>query len=465
MPQIKPKIEGKFYPLQADELIYLCQILTDAELKTLLYLKSIHPFTDSYKELDTSAIAEYLNISRRSIQRFLKKFKELSLIDWEVTKFKYKPLQLVTTAGSPKRQQDRQNDTGIVEATAGSPKRQQDRHRSLEPLPNKDYGSLQTIQTIHTSQTGGGENFSNNSDVLNNEENKKSSGLTNLSSILSQIPTAKKVKKEEKTSSASSICEVKPSTPSKEIEVQLKALKIPLDDAVRKAIATHHPSQIKGALAHIEETSDEIRSPRAIFLYQVPRQEVDKRKEPKEHYTAEFREWYKQAIAQGIVIDRPIETLGLYQFREPIVQLPDGGQHPWTRVRDGIAKVDTEEERRETLLKMAAFKKKLQQNAANHGNSKYLSTQEKAKQQLEKSEVSLTPSKDPSPPEPLPPELAAELKKMGIPLNDIVKKAIASHPLEQIEAILIIIKEKLKAIGEKGGYNAQKLFNYHLMAL
>jgi hypothetical protein len=122
-------IKSKFYPLTAEELIELCSVLTDAELKTLLYLKALHPFTDSYKELDTSQLAEHLNISRRSVQRFLKKFKDLNLIEYEITTFKYKTALGAATQshgaavydnanlailGSPKRQQDRQGDPRIA---------------------------------------------------------------------------------------------------------------------------------------------------------------------------------------------------------------------------------------------------------------------------------------------------------------------------------------------------------------
>ncbi len=158
MPQETQKIQGKFYPLTASELIKLCSMLTDAELKALLYLKALHPFTDSYKELDTSQMAEHLNISRRSVQRFLKKFKSLELIKYELTRFKYKttpesPTQEEATPGSPKRHQDRLSDPRIAETTPGSPKRHQDHFESPNRPPQAAPSSPQTLQTIQTNQT------------------------------------------------------------------------------------------------------------------------------------------------------------------------------------------------------------------------------------------------------------------------------------------------------------------------
>jgi hypothetical protein len=70
-----------------------------------------------------------------------------------------------------------------------------------------------------------------------------------------------------------------------------------------------------------------------VFLYQVPKQTVEK--PLKNPLTPEFLEWYSEAISQGLVVDRPAKTLPLNQFREPTVILPDGRQVEWQQVRDG----------------------------------------------------------------------------------------------------------------------------------
>ena len=116
------KIEGKFYPLTTQELVRLCSMLTDSELKCLLYLKTINPFGDKFKEIDTAAIAEHIDLSRRSIQRHLKKLEDLNLIELEFVrvKFKTRTNELLSDSRIAKRQQDRPGDSRIAQTTAGS---------------------------------------------------------------------------------------------------------------------------------------------------------------------------------------------------------------------------------------------------------------------------------------------------------------------------------------------------------
>jgi hypothetical protein len=57
---------------------------------------------------------------------------------------------------------------------------------------------------------------------------------------------------------------------------KLEELEIPLDSAVRKAIASHHLSQAYGAAAHVERTWETIDNPRGVFLYQIKRQPIEK---------------------------------------------------------------------------------------------------------------------------------------------------------------------------------------------
>jgi DNA-binding MarR family transcriptional regulator len=133
MPQTK--IEGKFYPLQHDELISLNKKLTASELSIYLWLKTKDPFGDKLVEADTLKIAEDLNVSRRTVQRALVKLDREELIDLVITKFHYR----VKSAKSSDRQitevKERlrvatpvsPSDTKIAEATPRSPQRHQDR--------------------------------------------------------------------------------------------------------------------------------------------------------------------------------------------------------------------------------------------------------------------------------------------------------------------------------------------------
>lgn len=115
---------------------------------------------------------------------------------------------------------------------------------------------------------------------------------------------------------------------------QLESLRIPLDNQVRACINEHHHSQIGAALIYMASVDASIKSPKAMFLSIVPRQEIDNRPSYEAAFTDEFKQWYKQAIKEKIVVNRPIKHLGLYQFREPIVTLTNGQQWPWTKVRD-----------------------------------------------------------------------------------------------------------------------------------
>jgi hypothetical protein len=58
--------------------------------------------------------------------------------------------------------------------------------------------------------------------------------------------------------------------------LKLEELRIPLDNQVRSAIARHDISQAYGAAAHVENTWDTINNPRSVFLYQLPKQPIEK---------------------------------------------------------------------------------------------------------------------------------------------------------------------------------------------
>ena len=144
------KIQGKFYPLQHQELLHLNQILTQSELSIYLWLKTKNPFRQKLIEADTQEIADDLRISRRTVQRALVKLREENLIDLVINKFKYqmksKPtfenehsvkieaksqvatstspddIEIILATGrSSQRQEDRLNDTHVAKVTLMSP--------------------------------------------------------------------------------------------------------------------------------------------------------------------------------------------------------------------------------------------------------------------------------------------------------------------------------------------------------
>ena len=79
----------KFYKLTPEKILDLHSVLTDKQIILFLYLKAQNPFSNQYQKIKTSAIAELFNISVRTVQKAIKRFKELQLIDYRITEFEY----------------------------------------------------------------------------------------------------------------------------------------------------------------------------------------------------------------------------------------------------------------------------------------------------------------------------------------------------------------------------------------
>ena len=249
-------ITQKFYPITTTELTSLSGKLTKAEIVIYLYLIAANPFSDHLQELDTSVIAENLGVTRRTVQRTLRKLEELGLIQLEIKSFTYRRKEDENTeelgdSRIAKRQQDRQGDSRIAKATAGSPKRQQDRQGKPEPLQDKDSETSKTIKTIKTFQTA-----------------TDGAGVETFS--------------EDKLT---------PSKISQEIIDRLTDLDIPINKKIEEAIEKHGEGQAIRAINHIKETAGTIKSKYAIFLYQIGHIQPDSRKQ----LSREFLEWYQYA--------------------------------------------------------------------------------------------------------------------------------------------------------------------------
>ncbi|BAZ47061.1 hypothetical protein NIES4102_42200 (plasmid) [Chondrocystis sp. NIES-4102] len=55
---------------------------------------------------------------------------------------------------------------------------------------------------------------------------------------------------------------------------RFNSLGIPFDHAIASLINQYHTSQVSAALDHVERNREFIRSPKAVFLYQLPKQPV-----------------------------------------------------------------------------------------------------------------------------------------------------------------------------------------------
>lgn len=290
-------IAQKFYPITTTELTSLSGKLTKAEIVIYLYLIAANPFSDHLQELDTSVIAENLGVTRRTVQRTLRKLEELGLIELEIKSFTYRRKEdenkeELGDSRIAKRQQDRQGDSRIAKATVGSPKRQQDRQGKPEPLQDKDSETSKTPQTIKTFQTA----------------------------------------KDEAGDETFSEDKLTPSKISQEIIDRLTDLDIPINKKIEEAIEKYGEGQAIRAINHIKETAGTIKSKYAVFLYQIAQIQGDYRKQ----LSREFLEWYQYARNE-ITEDIPPELLPLDRHGEPLIRMRSrpGELIEWQRAKSG----------------------------------------------------------------------------------------------------------------------------------
>ena len=305
-------ITQKFYPITITELTSLSGKLTETEIVIYLYLMAANPFGDRFQELDTSVIAENLDVTRRTVQRTLKKLESLGLIELEIKSFRYrKNTEELDDPRIAKRQEDRLGDSRIALATVGSPERQQDRQGELEPLQDKGSETFKTIKTIKTSQTAKDEA---GDDIFSEEK------LT-------------------------------PSKISQKIIDQLVELDIPINKKIEEAIEKYGECQAERAINHIKETRATIKSKYAVFLYQISQIQGNSSKE----LSKEFLEWYQYARGE-ITEDIPPELLPRDRHGEPLIRMRSrtGELIAWQRAKSGESFTRcTREELRASLEKIA----------------------------------------------------------------------------------------------------------------
>jgi hypothetical protein len=273
------------------------------------------------------------------IQKTLKKLEELDLIEKELVSFRYRKKIIndeldqlkvdeseqsndgLDERGFAWRTGVRRNERGFAGTNGGSPKRTGVRQDKLEPLQGKEYDPSKTIKTIQTIQTvvdGVGDNFSEGDRGI-----AESSPAIAEGTLLAIAPTP-----EQKT----------PSKISDTLLDQLKELEIPIDKKIREAIAKYGESQAWGAIRHIEATGDTIRSKYAVFLHQIPLQQIplQRQEKPKKGLSPEFLEWYTYARGDKVEDVDP-ELLTLDRYGEPMVRLRERPQDliEWRRVKGG----------------------------------------------------------------------------------------------------------------------------------
>ena len=101
------------------------------------------------------------------------------------------------------------------------------------------------------------------------------------------------------------------------IKQRLIKLNISEDRTIKQAIARYHISQVLAALDHVEANYELIKSPKAVFLYQLPKQPIEENQPRLPVYTARdfpgytkkhlkamyLSHWQTAAIHFGISLD------------------------------------------------------------------------------------------------------------------------------------------------------------------
>lgn len=269
-----------FIQIQDDVVDYLIdQALPGNYMRVFFYLKKIERYGDRYQQMPSMIeIAEHLEISIDTVRRAINKLEELKLFEVKkklsLIKSGFKNLKTgITRAGKNVRKKifcppqncstDGKNEEQPAEMLA---KTQLCNFQAPKTSPQASFDSPQTIQTLHTSQTG------EKNDLKNNTESSQ------IKNDVQEPSGAKKsqgkniqVKQELSADVAQLALPIPP-----DILKKLREIEIEPTEQVIQAIKKHHISQVYGAIAHIKNTWTTIRNPRKVFLYQLPKQEIEK---------------------------------------------------------------------------------------------------------------------------------------------------------------------------------------------
>lgn len=155
-----------------------------------------------------------------------------------------------------------------------------------EPMPDKDLSSPKTIKTVQTLQTGQGVDEKVNKEVGQDEVSSPSA--TTQEELPKEV-VEKQINKQEKKDIKYTVLpnhrekkKVPPAVIQKKYDIpddlleKLKMFEIKTSEEVLVKISEHHISQAYCAVAHIENTFETIRDKTAVFLYQLPKQPIEK---------------------------------------------------------------------------------------------------------------------------------------------------------------------------------------------
>ena len=252
---IKAKLTPTAYRLV--ELICASDTFTDG----LVFIPSVKKLIDLL-EVCSSSIYNAINLLR----------KKISFIKIEVTR-----LAIIVSKSSPGDSEKNFFNSENLEIIPKSKNHFQvfvndsnfSKTQQPESLPFKASDSPQTVQTVQTLQTAEGVNQKINKEIAS-KNNESAVGQQQKNSDRISPPISLK-----KTKSSEAVLQKKYDIPD-DLTKRLEIAGIPITEQLKVKISQHHISQAYGAITHIENSAASIRDPKAVFLFQIPKQPIEK---------------------------------------------------------------------------------------------------------------------------------------------------------------------------------------------
>ncbi|MEB3831890.1 helix-turn-helix domain-containing protein [Phormidium sp. CCY1219] len=242
-----------FYQLTNQEWIQAWDELKPSEIKLLYYLRSLHPFGGQLT-LKVKEIADILRCDRSTISRALGRLSEKGWIAFETVSLKLLNAVPAHHSAAP-HEVERDRPTPMR-----SPRTECDRH--AQDAIASHSSAIVTQQS--EPETRSEKEFQEPLDLKEEKEKKTTSG--NQFEINNPKP------------------KLAPKLPEKEIptDLQRKLEELGIlkgnkaDTRVIRAIASRDISQAYGAAAHVEKSFESCSNPTSVFLFQLPRQPIEK---------------------------------------------------------------------------------------------------------------------------------------------------------------------------------------------
>lgn len=307
--RINNRIKEEFYPLQKEELMKLYEAkLIKSAAYVHFALRLENPYCDRPVQIIPKEFALRWRIPEKSVYRAIARLKELGIlnirsgkvvIDWvqpgkqETEEIEEVEEIAVNENPAPKISElreesgDSQNCDKIlkVEKKFSEVRKnsQSCENRGLKPLSDIGSETLQTLQNFQTNQTKRLEKtfFQEEEqqpkeklvqETVQQQEVKEEKNLVSKAIEVEEVPRDVVHKVTKIISDGGK----KSADIPLDLKEKLEELEIPLDNQVKQAIANHDISQAYGAASHVENTWDSINNPRGVFLFQLPRQPIEK---------------------------------------------------------------------------------------------------------------------------------------------------------------------------------------------